>query len=379
MKYFLIAGEASGDLHASHLMVALRECDPEAEFRYYGGDAMKQVGGTLLCHYSQLAYMGFLPVLTHLPAILRGMKRCKQAIALWQPDVVILVDYPGFNLSIARFVHRRALCPVCYYISPKIWAWKERRIRRIRRDVDLMLSILPFEVDYYRERHQYTVHYVGNPTLDEVHAYQQVHGLPCSDGRTLALLPGSRRQEIRDNLSRMLLAAQPLVRAGRLTPVVAMAPAVPDGFYRKIVASTIGSPDAVTLVRDATYDLLSHAHVALVTSGTATLETALFGVPQAVCYYSRFGPFFRMLRRLLLRVPYISLVNLVAGREVVPELVCDHMSAARLQPLLRVLAGDGAAREAQRQGYRELTARLGTAGSPRRAARRIVRCATEAR
>ena len=198
MRYFLIAGETSGDLHAAHLMQALLREDPQAEFRYYGGDSMQAVGGTLLCHYRHLAYMGFIPVMLHLRTILRGIVNCKRQIAEWRPDVVILVDYPGFNLKIARYVRKQALCPVYYYISPKIWAWKERRIRALRRDVDRLYSILPFEVAYFREKHNYEVTYVGNPTVDEVAAYKKQHGaISASPAETLvALLPGSRRQEI---------------------------------------------------------------------------------------------------------------------------------------------------------------------------------------
>lgn len=378
MKYFLIAGEASGDLHASHLMRALGELDAGAEFRFYGGDRMQAAGGVCLRHYRDLAYMGFLPVLTHLPAILRGMKACKEAIAAWRPHAVILVDYPGFNLPIAKFVRRRALCPVFYYISPKIWAWREGRIRSLRRDVDRLLSILPFEVDYFRDRHRYPVTYVGNPTFDEVTAWQGAHGAPSPDGRTLALLPGSRRQEIRDNLGRMLRAAAPFVSDGRLAPAVAMAPGIPRRFYEALVARSGLAPGSVALVSDATYALLSRATVALVTSGTATLETALFGVPQVVCYYSRFGPLFRLLRRLLVKVPHISLVNLIAGREIVPELVCDRMRPGAIAALLPALLPGGARRAAVIDGYRILASRLGPAGAPRRAARAVVGTLTHA-
>ena len=204
MKFFIIAGEASGDLHAAHLMRAIKQQCPGAEFRYYGGEQMQAEGGTLLCHYRQLAYMGFVQVALHLRTILRGMARCKREIEAWQPDALILVDYPGFNLKMARYVKQRAICPVFYYISPKIWAWKEHRINAIRRDVDRLFSILPFEVDFFERKHHYPISYVGNPTVDEVSAYCHTHGTPVPDGRTIALLPGSRRQEITDNLSRML-------------------------------------------------------------------------------------------------------------------------------------------------------------------------------
>ena len=216
MRYYLIAGEASGDLHASHLMAALREQDADAEFRFYGGEMMQQVGGTLVQHYRDLAYMGFLPVMMHLPTILGGMKRCKADILEWKPDVLILVDYPGFNLQVARYVKSHSEIPIFYYISPKIWAWKEYRIRNIRRDVDHLFSILPFEVDFFEGKHHYPIHYVGNPTVDEVDAYLQAHEADAAafradngldDRPVIALLPGSRRQEIRGNLSRMVQAA----------------------------------------------------------------------------------------------------------------------------------------------------------------------------
>ena len=234
MRYFLIAGEASGDLHASHLMQALKAEDADAEFRFYGGDLMAAVGGELLCHYKSLAYMGIVPVMLHLRTILRGMRRCKEQIAEWKPDVVILVDYPGFNLSIAKYVHETRICPVFYYISPKIWAWKEGRIRNIRRDVDALFSILPFEVEYFEKKHHYPITYVGNPTVDEVVAYEEVNTPPVERDKTIALLPGSRRQELKDNLRRMLLAALPLAEEGwRLK--IAVAPAMPKSVYDEII------------------------------------------------------------------------------------------------------------------------------------------------
>ena len=371
MKYFLIAGEASGDLHAAHLMKALRHFDAQAEFRFFGGDAMQQQGGTLLCHYRHLAYMGFIPVLLHLRTILRGLAQCKEAILAWRPDVVILVDYPGFNLKIARFVRQHAICPVFYYISPKIWAWKEHRIKALRRDVDRIFSILPFEVPYFRQRHGYEVSYVGNPTLDEVHAYCQEHGSPTPDDRTLALLPGSRKQEINDNLSRMLTAAAPLVEAEGWKLVIAAAPAIPRELYLNIIARAEGPLQSVELVDGNTYGLLSRATAALVTSGTATLETALFRVPQVVCYFMRCGWLVSRIRPYFLKVPFISLVNLIVGREVVPELVAGDMTAEEVRRrLLHILPG-APGRAAMLQGYDELAAKLGQPGAPRRAAAEI--------
>ncbi|GAY30477.1 lipid-A-disaccharide synthase [Prevotella sp. MGM2] len=379
MRYFLIAGETSGDLHAAHLMQALLREDPQAEFRYYGGDSMQAVGGTLLCHYRHLAYMGFIPVMLHLRTILRGIVNCKRQIAEWRPDVVILVDYPGFNLKIARYVRKQALCPVYYYISPKIWAWKERRIRALRRDVDRLYSILPFEVAYFREKHNYEVTYVGNPTVDEVAAYKKQHGaISASPAETLvALLPGSRRQEIADNFSRMLCAVAPLVkkRDDRQPPIcvaVAVAPAIPVGFYHDIIAHSGVPAECVRLVENDTYGLLSRSAAALVTSGTATLETALFGVPQVVCYYTACGRLVSLLRRLFLKVPYVSLVNLICGREIVPELIADGMTPDNVRRhLLQILPG-GNRRAAMLQGYDAMSECLGAPGAPACAARLMV-------
>lgn len=376
MKYFLIAGEASGDLHAAHLMKALLAIDPSASFRYYGGDCMQAVGGTLLCHYRHLAYMGFVQVALHLPTILRGMRRCKAEIARWRPDAVILVDYPGFNLKIAKYVSRQALCPVYYYISPKIWAWKEHRIHAIRRHVDRLFSILPFEVDFFEKKHHYPISYVGNPTMDEVSAYLSEHGQPRPDGRTIALLPGSRRQEITDNLSRMLQAVKPLcVKGGAESPWqirIAVAPAMPRELYTGIVQRAGMPARSVQLVEGKTYDLLHHATAALVTSGTATLETALFRVPQVVCYFMRCGWLVSRIRPYFLQVPFISLVNLIVGREVVPELVAGDMTATEVRRrLLHILPG-APGRAAMLQGYDELAAKLGQPGAPRRAAAEIV-------
>ncbi len=373
MKYFLIAGEASGDLHAAHLMKALRRRDPEAQFRFYGGDKMRAVGGELLCHYRELAYMGFIPVLLHLRTILRGMSQCKRRIAEWKPDAVILVDYPGFNLKMARFVKRHAICPVYYYISPKIWAWKEYRIKDIRRDVDRLFSILPFEVDFFEKKHDYPISYVGNPTVDEVAAYRNRHGAPHPDSVTIALLPGSRRQEIRDNLSRMLLAAHPLMATGKYRLVVAVAPSMPHDVYERIIAATGIDRQRIALVEGRTYEVLSHSVAALVTSGTATLETALFGVPQVVCYYMRAGRLMSFLRRHFLKVPFISLVNLVCNREVVPELVADGMTVGAVRSNLESILPGGSRRTTMLEGYADMAARLGEPGAPDHAADEMVR------
>jgi len=368
MKYYLIAGEASGDLHASRLMQSLKETDNQAEFRFFGGDLMSAVGGTRVKHYRELAYMGFIPVLLHLPTILRNMKMCKEDIATWQPDCVILVDYPGFNLNIAKFIKSRTKIPVYYYISPKIWAWKEYRIKNIRRDVDELFSILPFEVDFFEKKHHYPIHYVGNPTADEVRAFLstpplapplQVEGKPV-----IALLAGSRKQEIKDNLPAMIEAVKPFMSDYQV--VLAGAPAIEADSYSQYIQGT-----GVEIVYNETYPLLTKAHAALVTSGTATLETALFGVPQVVCYETPLPWLIGRLRRLVLSVRYVSLVNLIADREVVTELIADTFSVANIRSeLSKILAGP--VREQMLEGYAEVRRRLGDQKAPEQTARFIV-------
>lgn len=375
MKYYIIAGEASGDLHASCLMQSLKNADQQAEFRFFGGDKMAAVGGTLVKHYRELAYMGFVPVLLHLPTILRNMKFCKQDIAQWHPDVVILVDYPGFNLGIAKYVHACLSIPVYYYISPKIWAWKEYRIKNIRRDVSELFSILPFEIDFFEKKHNYPIHYVGNPTADEVRRFQAEYTdtkeMFCAynslgDKPIIALLAGSRLQEIKDNLPTMVRAAQPYLNDYQL--VVAAAPSVPQEYYGKVLGNS-----GVSIVYGQTYPLLRHAIAALVTSGTATLETALFGVPQVVCYKTPLPKLIAFLRRHLLKVKYISLVNLIANREVVPELVADTFTVAHIQRNLSAIIPSGSSREAMLKGYDDVWRELGNDCAPDNAAAIIVR------
>lgn len=366
MKYYLIAGEASGDLHASRLMQALKGEDPEASFRFFGGDLMAAVGGTRVRHYRELAYMGFIPVLTHLPTILGNMRSCKRDIARWRPDAVILIDYPGFNLSIAKYVRARLGLPVYYYISPKIWAWKEYRIKNIKRYVTEMFCILPFETDFYEGRHHFHVHYVGNPTADEVEGFRAAYDGSFADyGRPIiALLAGSRRQEIKDNLPAMVEAASAFPA---YQPVLAAAPGIEPAYYEPFVAGT-----GIAVVNNQTYPLLAHASAALVTSGTATLETALFGVPQAVCYETPLPKLIAYLRRHILKVKYISLVNLIAGREVVPELVADTFSVANMRAALSAILPGGHGRQPMLDGYAEVRRRLGKPGAPANAARIMV-------
>ena len=366
MKYYLIVGEASGDLHASRLMRSLKKYDELAEFRFFGGDLMAAEGGTRVKHYKELAYMGFVPVLLHLGTIFSNMKRCKEDIVAWKPDVVILVDYPGFNLNIAKFLKKNTLIPVYYYISPKIWAWKEWRIKSIKRDVSEMFSILPFEVPFYEQKHKYPVHYVGNPTAQEVAefraGYHQTYEEFCRENNLdsrkpiIALLAGSRLQEIKDNLPAMIEVAE---RFEDYQMVLAGAPSIEDEYYDKFLEGT-----PVRVVKNKTYQLLSHTTAALVTSGTATLETALFNVPQVVCYETPLPKLIRFAFNHVLKVDYISLVNLVANKEVVPEMFADKFTIDGIaNELYKIMPGQPA-RERMLAEYQEVLRELGSKVAP---------------
>lgn len=370
MKYYLIVGEASGDLHASRLMRSLKKYDELAEFRFFGGDLMAAEGGTRVKHYKELAYMGFVPVLLHLGTIFSNMKRCKEDIVAWKPDVVILVDYPGFNLSIAKFLKKNTLIPVYYYISPKIWAWKEWRIKSIKRDVSEMFSILPFEVPFYEQKHKYPIHYVGNPTAQEVAefraGYHQTYEEFCRENNfdsckpIIALLAGSRLQEIKDNLPAMVEVAE---RFEDYQMVLAGAPSIEDEYYDKFLEGT-----PVRVVKNKTYQLLSHTTAALVTSGTATLETALFNVPQVVCYETPLPKLIRFAFNHVLKVDYISLVNLVANKEVVPEMFADKFTIDGIaNELYKIMPGQPA-RERMLAEYQEVLRELGSKVAPDEAA-----------
>ena len=367
MRYYLIAGEASGDLHASHLMQALKQQDPLAEFRFFGGDLMTAVGGQRVKHYRELAYMGFVPVLLHLPTILRNMKMCKQDISQWKPDVVILVDYPGFNLKIAQYVKAHRICPVYYYISPKIWAWKEYRIKNIKRDVDELFSILPFEVAFFEQKHHYPIHYVGNPTAQEVREFLRGERREKKGERNvIALLAGSRQQEIKDNLPAMIEATRHL--ACEYDIVLAGAPSIDEDYYKQFLEGS-----HVRLVMNQTYPLLAKATAALVTSGTATLETCMFRVPQVVCYYTPLKRFIGMMRRIVLKVKYVSLVNLIADREVVTELVAETFSVENIRRELEKILPGGAERQRMLDDYEEVHRRLGENDAPNRAAHLMIK------
>lgn len=373
MKYYLIVGEASGDLHASNLMRALKKEDNEAEFRFFGGDLMSAQGGTRVKHYKELAYMGFIPVLLHLRTIFANMKRCKEDIVSYAPDVVILVDYPGFNLSIAKFVKTETKIPVYYYISPKIWAWKEYRIKDIKRYVDELFSILPFEVEFFRG-HQYPIHYVGNPTVDAVETFRANHPEEFADFAkfndltnqpVIALLAGSRKQEIKDNLPYMLKAAS---KFPEYQLVLAGAPGISPHYYEKYIQGA-----NVKIIFDQTYRLLQQSSAALVTSGTATLETALFRVPQVVCYYTPIGKVIAFLRKKILKVKFISLVNLVAGKEVVRELVADTMTLKNIESELEAILYNKVKRQQMFTDYERMIQILGPAGASEKAASEMVK------
>ena len=370
MKYYLIVGEASGDLHASRLMRSLKKVDEFAEFRFFGGDLMAAEGGTRVKHYKELAYMGFVPVLLHLGTIFSNMKMCKDDIVKWKPDVVILVDYPGFNLNIAKFLKKNTNIPAYYYISPKIWAWKEWRIRSIRRDIAEMFSILPFEVPFYEKKHHYPIHYVGNPTAQEVNefrvGYQQPFEEFCSENQLdihrpiLALLAGSRLQEIKDNLPAMIEVAE---RFEDFQMVLAGAPSIEDKYYEQFVKGT-----PVKMVHNKTYQLLSHSTAALVTSGTATLETALFNVPQVVCYETPLPRLVRFAFDHIMSCKYISLVNLIADKEVVQEMFADRFKIDAIADQLYQLLPGKEGRERMLAEYQVVRERLGNQMAPDEAA-----------
>jgi len=366
MKYFVIAGEASGDLHASFLMKALREADSEAEFRFAGGDRMEQAAGVApVVHYRQMAFMGLWDVLKHWRTVKQNFDTVKRAIRHFDPHAVILVDYPGFNLRMARWAKEKGY-KVYYYISPKLWAWREKRVEIIRRYVDRMLVILPFEVDFYK-RHGIEAVYVGNPVAEEVALYTpsardvflKRNGLP--DKPLIALLPGSRKQEVHHMLPVMMELPG---RFPAYTFVVAGAPSLDKEIY---VHSGLRAD--VPLIREQTYDLLAHAHMAVVTSGTATLETALFHVPQVVGYRTQAWQYF--LGKHLVKVPYFSLVNLILQRPAVPELLQQQFHAGRIAGLLEQL-DQGPARQQMLADYQILEEMLKKKTASKEAARVIL-------
>lgn len=373
MKYYLIVGEASGDLHASNLMKAIKAVDCAAEFRFFGGDLMSAVGGERVKHYRDTAFMGFVPVLLHLRSIFSNMSMCKKDVVAWNPDVLILVDYPGFNLSIAEYIHKNTRIPVYYYISPKIWAWKEHRIKNIKRDVDELFSILPFEIEFFEKKHNYRINYIGNPCVDAVDAFlknspeergsfMKRNSIP--DKPIVALLAGSRKQEIKANLPLMLKAMKDFPE---YQPVIAGAPGIDKEFYAPYLAQ------GACIVFGETYNILNNAHAALVTSGTATLETGIFRVPQVVCYATPMAGLYSWLKKHFLKVKFVSLVNLIAGKEVVRELVAADMRLENIKAELgKLLPADSKERAVMLKEYNRMLEILGAAGASERAAGKIV-------
>lgn len=361
MRYYLIAGEASGDLHGSNLVKALRARDAQAELRCWGGDKMEAAGATLVKHYRDLAFMGFVEVIRHLRTILRNIDFCKKDILAFRPDVLILIDYPGFNLRIAEWAKKQGF-RVVYYISPQVWAWKEGRVEKIKRAVDQMLVILPFEVPFY-EKWDYKVTYVGHPLVEVVRKeLEEVPPVPLSDKPVIALLPGSRSQEIRQKLPEMLKVV-PHFPGYQF--VVAQAPAQPESLYRELIGNR-----EVMIVNNQTYNLLKQARAALVTSGTATLETALFGVPQVVCYKG--NPISYWLARNLIKVKYISLVNLIMDKPVVKELIQFELNEQNLKTELQQLLEDSPRLREMKADYTALWQLLGSEQASQRAADEIL-------
>lgn len=367
MKYYLLAGEASGDLHGSNLMKALLARDPDANFRFWGGALMEAVGGVKVKDYSELAFMGFAEVLMNLGTILKNLQFCKSDILEFHPDVVIFIDYPGFNMRIAKFTKENKI-PGYYYISPQIWAWKENRIDKIRRDVDQMYVILPFEKDFYEKKHKFPVHYVGHPLLDAIadrplvneKQFLTEHNL--TDKPIIALLPGSRKQEITKMLS-VMLAMVPHFPEYQF--VIAGAPSQHKSFYDPFIKNA-----KVGFVQNKTYDLLSLSYAALVTSGTATLETALFKIPEVVCYRTSTISY-EIGKRLVKNIKYISLVNLILDKPSVTELIQEDFNEERLKTELTALL-DRERREKIFEDYYQLEKILGGKGASDKVARSII-------
>ena len=367
MKYYIIAGEVSGDMHAANLIAEIKRKDPRAEIRAWGGDRMKEQGVTLVKHIRHMAFMGFVEVVANLHKVIGNIRECKKDMVAFQPDAVILVDYPGFNLRMAKFAHEKGF-RVFYYISPQVWAWKRRRVKKIKNSVDKMLVILPFEEEFYKN-YGVDVTYVGNPLLDELskapsvnrQAFLRRNGLG-EKREIIALLPGSRRQEVKRMLGVMLKV---IPHFPEYQFVIAGVPSVDKTLYK----SLIGSAD-VTFVENQTRELLQNASAALVTSGTATLETALFNVPEVVCYKA--SPLSYYIAKRLIRVKYISLVNLVMDKQVVAELIQGDLTENNLVTQLQRLLGNNKVQSQLLDDYMELQSRLGDAGASGKAAAVVV-------
>ncbi|HET8885890.1 MAG TPA: lipid-A-disaccharide synthase [Salinimicrobium sp.] len=362
MKYYIIAGEASGDLHASNLMIALKEVDPKAEFRFWGGDLMGKVGGRPVKHYRELAFMGFSEVLMNLRTILKNISFCKKDIEAYQPDALIFIDYPGFNLRIAKWAKENKI-PTHFYISPQIWAWKENRIKDIKRDIDQMYVILPFEKEFYENKHQFPVHFVGHPLIDAIKKFEFKDKADfksennLDDRPIIALLPGSRKQEISKLLNIMLSITESF---SDYQFVIAGAPSQDVGFYRNFLKKK-----NVSLVMNQTYDLLHNSTAALVTSGTATLETALLNVPEVVCYKG--SKISYQIAKRLIKLDYISLVNLIMDKEVVKELIQSELNVSNLKKELQQIL-ESSRRNQMFSDYEQLRLKLGGEGASKNTA-----------
>lgn len=367
MKYYIIAGEASGDLHGSNLIKELKNQDANAQIRAWGGDLMQSQGAELVKHYRDLAFMGFVEVLFNLRTILKNIKFCKEDILKFKPDVLIFIDYPGFNMRIAQWAKQQKI-PTHYYISPQIWAWKENRIKQIRRDVDKMYVILPFEKDFYQKKHNYPVEFVGHPLIDAISnrniidKQEFIHQHQLDNKPIIALLPGSRKQEIK-NMLEVMLSVKKYFPDYQF--VIAGAPSQEFAVYQPYIKD-----NDVYLVTNRTYDLLSHAHAALVTSGTATLETALFKVPEVVCYKGNWISY--QIAKRIITLKYISLVNLIMDKEVVVELIQDNLNTKRLREELQKIIS-GADRERILEEYQQLEQKLAGVGASKKTASLIIK------
>lgn len=362
MRYYIIAGEASGDLHGSNLVREMLQLSPDSEFRGWGGDLMEAAGVSVVKHFRDLAFMGFIEVVKNLPTILRNLTFCKQDITSYQPDILILIDYPGFNLRIAEWAHNKGI-KIIYYISPQVWAWKENRVKKIRKHVDRMLVILPFEKPFY-EKWKYEATYVGHPLVDVIERYQATGDVrPLSDRPIIALLPGSRKQEILVKLPVMLEVSK---QFPDYQFIVAQAPGQEDVFYSTLLSGYKN----VSGITNQTYRLLSQAKAALVTSGTATLETALFGVPEVVCYKGS-NISYQIAKRLI-KIKYISLVNLIMDKLVVTELIQDEMNAQNLRKELNLLLNDQGRKAQLNADYSALRKLLKQGGDASLNAARII-------
>lgn len=364
MRYYIIAGEASGDLHASNLIKELKKLDSNAEFRAWGGDLMRQQGAALVKHYRELAFMGFKEVIVNLNTIFKNIRFCKEDIESFNPDVIIFVDYPGFNMRIAEWAHKTGYRTV-YYISPQVWAWKEGRAKKLKRDIDKMIVILPFEKEFYK-KYGFEVDYVGHPLLDVISGFETDFKFRAANGlegkKIIALLPGSRKQEIAKKLPIMLSIK---TQFPDNTFVIAGAPGVDQEFYKSFTDNGYKTP----IVYNKTYDLLSNAEAALVTSGTATLETALLGVPEVVCYLG--SKFSYEIGKRLVKVPFISLVNLIMGKMIVKELIQYDLTSEKLSNELKLLLSDNQYRDEMKANYKLLQEKLGGVGASRRAAEMV--------